>query len=264
MAMAGDWIPRCKGLNRKPEVLQIAKATGIHRRIVSDTLMEFWEWADSETTDGNLAGLTVAQLCDAVPGTDETFWLAVVQSNWLEVHPSGIKVPNYDRWLGENAKKRLQNTRRKRLSRENDVSRKKRDKSATTGQDRTLFSPIGENNPPTPLTEAEIELAASRLVLHYQETVQPDHSTARGETNVSGLLRKGIPEQQLLLCAEGYAAACDKRKTEAAYRKSVGNFYGRDAVYKEFLECIPQKDPSEMTPEERAEVKRKIMGQQRR
>jgi hypothetical protein len=40
--MAGDWIPRCKGLNRKPEVLMIARLTGRDRRIVTDILMEFW------------------------------------------------------------------------------------------------------------------------------------------------------------------------------------------------------------------------------
>jgi hypothetical protein len=137
--MAGDWVPWCKGLSKKPEVLAIAKATGHHRRWVAATLMEFWEWADAETETGDLPGVSVADLQDFVSGTDERFWLAVSAAGWLIPGPDGLTIPNFGYWMGKAAKKRLRAAIRKRLSRLN------RDKDVTTGQERT-----GENNPPTP------------------------------------------------------------------------------------------------------------------
>ncbi len=145
--MAGDWIPRCKGLNRKPEVLAVSRLTGLTRHTVADLLMEFWEWADSETQDGILRGLTLNELLQAIHGTDERFWLAVVQSGWLQIIDGGLAIPNFERWLGRNAKRRLLDAKRKQLER---MSASKADKSVTTGQDRTeggMNSPLPPSCP---------------------------------------------------------------------------------------------------------------------
>jgi hypothetical protein len=143
--MAGDWIPRCKGLSRKPEVLTIARLTGLSRRVVADTMMEFWEWADSETADGSIPKLTPTDLAIVIPETNETFWLAVVQAGWLRVDASGLAIPNFERWLGKNAKRRLMETRRKAESR---LSASDADKKRTTVQDST--EQRGMNSPLTP------------------------------------------------------------------------------------------------------------------
>lgn len=127
--MAGEWIPWEKGLARKPEVLAIAKATGLERREVAGTLMEFWEWCDSNSANGELDRLTHEQLPEVVPGTDAAFWIAVATAGWLGLTPTGLVVPHFGYWLGKSAKRRLKDTRRKQTQR--CVSAFNADKSGT-------------------------------------------------------------------------------------------------------------------------------------
>ncbi len=134
--MAGDWIPWCKGLSRKPEVLAIAKATGQNRRWVAAALMEFWEWVDEQTEDGKIPATNLADLCDFVGGTSETFWLTMVTVNWLAISADGITIPKFQVWLGRSAKRRLRNSQQKKDERSRPSSSKD-DKTTTTGQDRT-------------------------------------------------------------------------------------------------------------------------------
>ncbi len=140
--VAGDWIPRTKGFSRKAEVLAIAAATKLHRRFVADLLMDFWDWADAETADGTLPGLTLAQLPGLVPDTDPAFWSAVVASGWLVATQSGLTIPNYERWMGKSAKRRLtKNARQARWrspgERRKDVGAQAPQKAPTTEPNRT-------------------------------------------------------------------------------------------------------------------------------
>ena len=115
--MAGDWIPRQKGLSKKPEILAIARMTNNHRRWVAETLCEFWDWVDQESPDGCL-GVLLEDLPAFIEETDTTFWQAVVSVGWLRVHPDGkITVPNHDRWLGRCAKNRFTQALKKRRQR---------------------------------------------------------------------------------------------------------------------------------------------------
>ena len=158
--MAGDWIPRQKGLNRKPEVLAIAQATGMHRRWVADALMEFWEWCDAELTDGLIRGLSLDNLPSLVPETTKEFWQAVAEVGWLRVTTSGLAVPHFERWLGRSAKKRIQNSERKRSVR--DLSSSEEDKNGNP----VLFCPVlssefnsqnGGRDPPSDLSASEAD-----------------------------------------------------------------------------------------------------------
>jgi hypothetical protein len=149
--MAGDWIPWCKGLARKPEVLAVAKATGRSRKDVATTLMEFWEWADDQSADGVMPDVGLADLPELFGGTDEAFWLAVIQAGWLQAGLVGIVLPNYERWLGRNAKRRLEKNRRQANWRAG-VGAAASTKAPTTGQNSTeqgnpstdFLSPEGE------------------------------------------------------------------------------------------------------------------------
>jgi hypothetical protein len=105
--MAGEWIAWTKGLSCKPEVLTIARLTGLCRRLVAATMMEFWAWADSETEDGRLPGVALDQLPQVIPNTHPSFWQAVVEASWLQVDGRGLTIPNFSRWMGASAKKRL-------------------------------------------------------------------------------------------------------------------------------------------------------------
>jgi hypothetical protein len=114
--MAGDWIAWTKGLTLKREVVAIANRLGLDRRVVACLCMEAWEWADSNTTDGHAESVTNVTL-DAVTGV-AGFGKAMLEVGWLLEDDRGIIFPRWERWNAESAKKRLQNSERKRRQRE--------------------------------------------------------------------------------------------------------------------------------------------------
>lgn len=150
--MAGDYIPVTKTLPRKREVLAIATATGRSRSDVVLALLDFWFWVDDESVDGQLPGLTPSHLTGLFPGTDDAFWLAVISAGWLIQRTTGLEVPNFQRWLGQSAKRRLNEAEKKRQQRSKDpgpkhvpenvpkmspkMSPKKRDKNGTREEKR--------------------------------------------------------------------------------------------------------------------------------
>jgi len=107
--MAG-WIAWHKGLHRKPEVFQIAKQLKVSRREAACMCIEVWEWADENTVDGQVDGMNPAELSEAVgiPGIAESKHA----SGWLLSDVRGLIFPNFDRWNGETAKRRLQSAKR--------------------------------------------------------------------------------------------------------------------------------------------------------
>lgn len=151
--MAGDWFPVTVNIDRRREVLAIAAATKRDRFQVTGLLVAFWSWVTEESRDGRAPSVTASTLSIAV-GADEEFWLEVERAGWLRFETDGLLVPNWDRWNSKSAKKRLQNTLRKRMEREckpggrapvAEVSRSERDKSETT-EDRGQRT----SSPPTP------------------------------------------------------------------------------------------------------------------
>ena len=108
--MTEEWIKWTKGLTRKPEVLNIAARLGLSHREVAAVLMEIWAWADSMSSDGNVAGVTFVTL-DALTNTPG-IGNAMIEAGWLEDLGNGIIFPNFDRHNGNSAKKRAQTQRR--------------------------------------------------------------------------------------------------------------------------------------------------------
>lgn len=155
--MAGDWIPVTVGLQKRREVVGIASRTGRDIFEVVGLLVTFWGWVSEESNDGTLLSLCERDVCRAVGG-DEPFWSAVIEFGWLSKTDTGLVIPNWDRWMGASAKKRLQDVIRQRRRRENNrpepgqkpvtkKSRTQRDRCHTTddrGQ-RTSSSPLPPN-----------------------------------------------------------------------------------------------------------------------
>ena len=110
--MAGDWTPFETSTLRKPEVLQIAATTGRSRHEVIGLLVEFWAWAGEQTVDGNV-DVCVDALASHVCA-DVEFWRALIAVGWLRETPTGIHVPNADKWLSKAAKARLAKTSRQK------------------------------------------------------------------------------------------------------------------------------------------------------
>ncbi len=119
ITMAGDFIRWQKGLQHKPEVGQIARATGLDVFSVAARLMAIWCWADEVTTTGVVDGATREQVdllamhtgfCAAMEGCRP--------HGWIMVDDDGVSFPNYDRHNGQCAKKRVMEAQRVRRWRE--------------------------------------------------------------------------------------------------------------------------------------------------
>jgi hypothetical protein len=104
------WIKCDSELFYRREVLLIARALAIHNNEAVGALLRFWAWADAETRDGFVPGVTLADVDQRadLPGIAEQ----MVRCGWLSENPVGkpvgILVINFNRHNGESAKARAQ------------------------------------------------------------------------------------------------------------------------------------------------------------
>ena len=120
------WVKRTKGLSSKREILIMANFLAVDRRMVAGVFMDWIDWADEETTDGFIDGMTVDQIDTVV--NYENFGRALLLVDWIKEDNRGLYIVNFDRHNGESAKKRALDQRRQAVMRE----RKKREKTHVT------------------------------------------------------------------------------------------------------------------------------------
>lgn len=114
--MAGEWIPIDCNLGVKPEVLEVAAVTGQPVEVVVGRLVRLWSWAWFITADGTVKG-SLAML-SSVAGGDEPFWQAVEQAGWLVAGDKTLTIPGWEARFSKAAKRRLSDTKRKTVFRE--------------------------------------------------------------------------------------------------------------------------------------------------
>src|SRR5262245_59127038 len=104
--MAGDWLPIRLDLHEDPAVLGISHAVKLDRLCVVGRLVQVWSWASRQSIDGHIP-FAMREDVDRV-AEREGFAEAMNAVGWINETPAGgITVPNFERWLGESAKKRL-------------------------------------------------------------------------------------------------------------------------------------------------------------
>ena len=116
--MAIGWIKWTVGLTKKREVVTLAKKLKLSRREMAAVLMEVWEWADENTLDGHVLGVTPAFIDELVNVPRLGAAMASKDVGWLLVDDAGIGFPNFLRHNGKCAKERALAAERKRLQRE--------------------------------------------------------------------------------------------------------------------------------------------------
>lgn len=114
--MANDWIPVRPDLRNHPKILRISKKNKRKPDEVVGLLVAFWGWVSEVTENGQIEGVTAADLIHAV-GANLQFWDEVKAVGWLELGPTGIEIPEYEEWLSQGSKRRILDARRKRESR---------------------------------------------------------------------------------------------------------------------------------------------------
>jgi hypothetical protein len=113
--MAGDWIKLRIDLHEDPAVIAIAADLDIPELEVVGCLYRIWAWADQQTVDGHLDGVTAAWIDRLIHR--ENFAAALQKVGWLVIKKGGIVLPKFDRHNGKSAKDRALSTERKRQER---------------------------------------------------------------------------------------------------------------------------------------------------
>lgn len=103
--MAGDWIKMRKNLAHDPSVIYIAAAVGLEEDHIVGKLHRLWSWADENTRDGNVDGVTEKWIDRYVGVTG--FAKAMRSAGWLLIGKAGISFPKFDNHMSKSAKKRV-------------------------------------------------------------------------------------------------------------------------------------------------------------
>ena len=109
--MADFWIKLEKNTPDKPEIFEMAEILAIDPDAVLGKLIRVWCWVDSNSSDGHIKSVTPV-LIDRLT-MSQGFADAMKTVGWLDEN----SIPNFDRHLGESAKKRAKDAERKRKSR---------------------------------------------------------------------------------------------------------------------------------------------------
>jgi len=143
--MAGDWIPMRTDLRDDPAVIAIAAELGVEEDLILGKLHRFWSWANRQTVDGNAPSVTKMWLDRHLCA--QGFAQALENVGWLECSDLGIRVPNFERYNSQSAKRRLLTARRVAAIRH----RKRNAASVTKCAPREEKRREEINNPLTPL-----------------------------------------------------------------------------------------------------------------
>lgn len=118
----GEWIPLCADIYQKPEVIRLARLTAASTDETVGRLGRFWCWAQKCTDNGDIPGITIADLVAALR-LDESFWTALITVGWLQETKAGLRIPNAAKWISGGTRARLVEARRKKQQRAINMSR---------------------------------------------------------------------------------------------------------------------------------------------
>lgn len=110
--MANDWIKMRMDLQTHPKIVRILSATKSDKFRVIGGLHSVWCVFDTHSEDGTLKGYTL-QTMDHIIGWPG-FSAAVSSVGWLIETPEGLVMPDFEEHNGASAKRRSEDTKRKR------------------------------------------------------------------------------------------------------------------------------------------------------
>lgn len=116
--MAEPWIKVECGTPTKEEVIEIARLLSIHPLHAFGLCFNFWCWCDAKLSDGKTRIRTDVAAIDYFC-YHEGFGRALELVGWLKSVDGFLVVPNFDRHLGQSAKKRAVSQRKQQKYREN-------------------------------------------------------------------------------------------------------------------------------------------------
>ena len=121
--MSGPWIKLEYATIKKPEIMKIARALGIHRKHSLGLCFEFWAWCDANLRNGHIMGAKLEDIDDIVD--HEGFGEAYRQAGWITLEDDRIIVVNFQNHLGRSAKNRALSAYRSARYRKNTTNKSK-------------------------------------------------------------------------------------------------------------------------------------------
>ena len=152
------WIKMRTDLATAPAVIEVSIALGLDEDAVVGKLHKWWSWADTQSRDGHAKGVTYEWLNGYIGVTG--FAEALDKAGWMSAEKGGIYIPNFGRHNGQSAKKRADNTERKRVSRERHAN------SVTEVRPEKIREDKNREDPPSP---PPLEAHHSKLAARIEE-----------------------------------------------------------------------------------------------
>ena len=113
--MAGDWIKMRTNLRRHPKVVRMASALNADKLRIVGGLHAVWSVFDEHSEDGILIGYTSVSMDTEIGCVG--FCAAMIAVNWLNDTGESLEIPRSDAHNGVSAKRRAQETERKKEAR---------------------------------------------------------------------------------------------------------------------------------------------------
>lgn len=240
--MAGDWLKIEKSTLRKPEILALAAKLHLHPDHALGMVLRFWDWVDSNSKDGTIAGVT-CELLDTFLGTPGLA-AGLVSVGWLSERSHGLTIPNFERHMGTSSKSRATSALR---------TAKHRSNAQCNGPNVTtsslLFSSPEEgmqggkpNRPVLPCDRSDLFPAAKAVVERYEKEVTAEQPRGAAVTNVLTLLDIGHTADVLNLAISNYARSCKRRDTKKGFRPGPAAFFSLGGEWEKHARATEAKE----------------------
>ncbi|MEM1153083.1 MAG: DnaT-like ssDNA-binding domain-containing protein [Pseudomonadota bacterium] len=207
--MAGDWIKFEHITLDKPEVYQLASLLQIHPDEVLGKLMRVWVWADQQSRDGHVVGVT-KMLIDHLTGKPG-FGDALETVKWVHDGAGTLTFVNFELHNGQTAKTRAQNLKRKQAQRSRVALESPEGHAGNVtdqGQTRDQSIESRERVLPPPSNQISLDW-------------QPSEKTYDGLLSIHGLPIEFIEEQILEFRTYWHERGGDKDSWDAAFITST-------------------------------------------
>lgn len=226
--MAGDWIKMRADLRRHPKVVRMASALDADKLRVIGGLHAVWSLFDEQTEDGLLEGYSPKALDDEIawPG----FADAMQAIGWLEYDKEyGLFAPEFDEHNGQSAKRRAQETKRKRQERADaDKGAQPDGQMSASGADKKRSREDKREESSSLRSEDTAEFEPAWLA--YPK--RPGASKAGSLKAWRARRKAGATVDEMLAGVQRYAAYCTASGTEPRFIKQPSTFFGPDEHFR--------------------------------
>ncbi|QKW95372.1 replication protein [Ralstonia phage RPZH6] len=220
----------------------MASALNADRLRIVGGLHAVWCLFDAHSEDGHLEGYTLAALDDLIgfPG----FGAAMKAIGWLEETPESLVTPRFDEHNGQSAKRRAQETQRKKDARASaSDADKMRSREEKRREEDTSLRSVSTDSDQDDDQGQDQGKAKGKATGYTPEFVRAwslypkragGNSKADASKAFAARVKAGVPADELIAGTERYAAFIRATGREGSeYVKQAATFYGPSAHYAE-------------------------------